>query len=233
MKYIIITLFITLFAMIEVTAKTTAQSGYRWRNNDGDEKTASWKTEEENVPIYFEGTDVVRLRLQEFYGDSENPEFEEDISLFYSLVMDPLTWVKITDDDTSNAFVLHDSGNAFDVPTTPQLTEVNYEWTPGVYFSTSKYDQSHTIFDDQYTEYEWAFRPTDNAVPGVYYFVKGWNNNINTKALKDNGKYSFSIPFQQATMYYEVPMPAIPLSNWAIYSSLILIVGFMGYRFWR
>ncbi len=246
MKYIIIILFITLFAMIEVTAKTT-QTAYRWRNDDGNEITATWKAPE-NVPIYFAGTDVVRLRIQENYQESDFPvlnksdeeedisqyDFEGEISLFYSLEGGE-SWIKITDDATINAFALYDSGNVGDLtPTTRQLTEnLSYTWQPGVLYTTTS-NHSQVLSSGRYTEYEWSIQATGNATPGVYAFIKGWDSGVSETAVKNNDVYpSFTFAPQPATMYYEVDMPAIPLSNWAIYTSLIFIVGFMGYRFWR
>jgi hypothetical protein len=246
MKQITIVFFLTLFVMIEVTAKTTYQTAYRWRHDDGNEITATWKAPE-NVPIYFEGTDVVRLRIQENYMELNLSEYEksgeeeeisqydfiEEISLFYSLAGSEI-WVKITNDASSNAFALFNSGNVNDLaPTTRQLAEnFSYTYQEGVLF-TSTSNHIHTIPSNGYTEYEWSIQPTANANPGVYQFIKGWSGNSELTANTNKAPISFSIAPQPATMYYEVDMPAIPLSNWAIYTSVVLFIGFMVFRFKR
>lgn len=242
MKHLIIALFITSFIVIEVTAKTT-QTAYRWRNDDGNEITASWKAPE-NVPIYFEGNNVVRLRVQENYfepddivipteGDEDisQYDFDGEISLFYSLEGSDI-WRKITDDATTNAFALYNSGNVGDlIPTTRQLMEnLSYTWQPGVLYTTTS-NHSQILSSDIYTEYEWSIQATSNATPGVYIFIKGWDAGGDLNQVKNAVELTFAP--QPATMYYEVPMPAIPVKNWAVYVAVALMIAFVVIRFFR
>ena len=224
MNKILLAFLLITFAFAEVSAKTV-QSGYRWRNDDGDETTATWKAPIRQ-PVYLGGIETIRLRLQIDEGlDSE--VFNEEISLYYSSGTFGSPWQKITT-NPGNAFVLFNSPHLPDLsPTSRQLNAQDRTFQPGLFFG-STFDYEVTIPLDHYSEYEWALRPSVSADPSVYYFAMGFDGEDFPEII--TGVFSEE---EAATLYYKVRPPGVPLKTWSVYGTLVLLVGFVLIRYRR
>lgn len=228
MKKHVLTIIISFIFVAEASA-VTMQTHYRWRNDNGNEATATWKANE-SMPVYHEGTDPLRLRIQ-FRQASliEDPtDFVQNISLFYvnSSEYDQPNpaWTKVTLDG-NNAFTLTPSAYVNDLdPTFERLSNFPGDpFTTGHIFSGT-FDHLVTIPSENISEYEWVLQPTANAVPDVYYFKLGWQY-VNIVTVPDFGN--------AAILYYETPLAAVPLRNWAIYLGVIMAAGFVAFRFFK
>lgn len=176
------------FLMITKLAMATAsfkQGNWRWKNNDGDVNTATWRAAE-NVSIDISGADVLRLRI-ETGTSAVGPDGYVGDKL--SVIVSSDNWV------TSTPLTLGDNGSPFKIatvnafinggvtPSTPipitnrQLTG-NAEFSSYTYLDgslmlgniTANYGASETISYIQ--EYEIIILPTATLESGKTYEFK-------------------------------------------------------------
>ncbi len=221
MKKTLIAFLLMTFALTEVSAKMN-QTGYRWRNDDGNETAATWKAPEGQY-INLNGIETIRLRIQANNLFSENDSFNEDISLYYSSGTFGSPWQKITT-NPGNAFVLFNSPHLSDLtPTSRQLNAQAETFQPGVFFESTS-DHGVTMPYGFYSEYEWAIRPSESAGPDIYYFALGHGEEdapiITVAQEEDAARLNFD------------PNPAsVPLKKWSVYASLLMLTGFILIRY--
>ncbi len=232
------------------------QTAYRWRADDGDESSATW-LQDVNVPAVFDGMGNIRLRLQFATSDylkkgnvlkSEETNYEMLLqsagggSLFYALSTEG-PWTKITN-DTSNAFVLSDSPFLDDKAlTTNQIaSDTQNDFVAGRVY-TSTFDDELSIPPNSITEFEWSFRPTENAISGTYYFRGGQELDLDGQEIledqfksenpniiiAENGTPIY-IPEVTtfATMHYSPQ--STPIRYWTFGVIILLITGFIAVR---
>lgn len=135
------------------------QSKYRWRNDDGNESTATWKAPN-NTPIFLTDiTETLRLRI----------EFDNDNGYGFSSVIDQYlyyskdggaTWTQINTSDANDFKLVSSSFVTHGTPTTNQLGTGLGSFISGVTISNISPDLSMSLFDNQRTEIEWVIQPT-------------------------------------------------------------------------
>ena len=210
-----------IFAFADVSAKMN-QTGYRWRNDDGNETTATWKAPE-GQPVYLGGIETIRLRIQTAVPAEEINPFNEDMSLYYSSGTFGSPWQKITA-NPGNAFVLFNSPHLADLlPTTRQLSAQPESFQPGVFFS-STFNHTVSMPTGSYSEYEWAFRPSESAGPEVYYFAMGHDATEEPIIIGVEDD-------KAARLHYKVHPAGVPLKKWSVYATLVLLAGFVLIRY--
>ncbi len=226
MNKTLVILLLTIFSIAEVSAKTN-QTGYRWRYDDGNETTATWKAAEGQATI-LNGTEPIRLRIQAAVPSSYSGPFSEAINLYYSKGSYGSTWKKIFT-DPANAFVLYDSPHLPDLsPTSRQLSTQPELFQAGEFFGAT-FDHSISIPLGAYSEYEWAFRATENAGQDVYFFSLGYDGPLEGSVVLIEGVDETTA----ARLYYNPGPAIIPLKNWSVYLSLVLLAGFVLIRYRR
>lgn len=145
------------------------QGSWRWRNDDGDEKTATWMANENVVPTITDTSQNIRLRI-ELYNTQPDSSGLGTSTLQYS--EDQTNWTAITHDET-NPFVITESPNVTDgEPTTEQLDGVDSAFEAGKMVDTSTALGQDYVLSGQKTEYEWVIHATENIQPNTTYYFR-------------------------------------------------------------
>lgn len=114
-----ILLLLLLSAVYNVLLANVSQGNWRWRNDDGNQATATFKSANDNDYITISSFENIRLRI-EFYNALTDPT-NNNFKLQYSI--DSIAWVAVSNTFTTQAFVIGTSTFvANDDPTTKQLT---------------------------------------------------------------------------------------------------------------
>ncbi|MFD1630530.1 T9SS type A sorting domain-containing protein [Pseudopedobacter beijingensis] len=152
---------------------------WRWRNNDGNETTATWKAAENTAIEVVDLNTVLRLRM-ELISDPDNSEVLNFIPRICYSIGDDLNTSTIIGDESTTAFVLVSTANITDgTPTTKQLTS-NYPFQPGLVVSNFN-SNTHSLPVGYKSEYEFVIKPTANIVPGKkYYFTIDFKKHYNS-----------------------------------------------------
>lgn len=167
---------ILLLAVLLVTCSQlfafTTQGVWRWRNDDGDEKTATWRAPE-NTPIMISSVDsVLRLRIEMYNNGSGG--FLDGVLFEDSSDEAGARWDTIKLQANTNAFVLAGtSPNVTDLePTTAQLGGQIYPFVPGKVIVATERLPAQTLPTGRRTEFEYVFKPSANIKPGVTYYFR-------------------------------------------------------------
>ncbi|WP_256010399.1 T9SS type A sorting domain-containing protein [Desertivirga xinjiangensis] len=163
-------------------SSTLVQGSWRWRNDDGNENTATFKAAE-NTSITINDYGVIRLRVR--VENQSTTQTHAVGALKYSTSLTDVP-VLITSDPSVNAFVYVQSDLAPDSkePTTNSsfLTTVNtaglspFDYAAGQYFDRERFlannDDKSPVGPSTYSDMEFVIRPTANVLPGTtYYFI--------------------------------------------------------------
>lgn len=164
-------------------ASTLIQGNWRWRNDDGDENTATFKANE-NTPITINNYDVIRLRVRIENSSADAGENHRVGGLRYST--SPNGTFEDVKNDGTGAFKYVQSPNApsHKSPTTNTgfLTATNpgnlspYNFINGQYFSEEigGLDEANKslVAPSTYSDLEFVIQPTSNILPNTtYYFL--------------------------------------------------------------
>lgn len=146
------------------------QGNWRWRNNDGNEKSATWLAGQ-NKPITVSSIDnILRLRIQ--IDNTTGDPKSLNANLQYASAPDG-PWRYITNLKGNNAFTFSNS-NAFvsDLTnTTRQLTGSVNAFFPGKLFvKTNELDVPFANATN--SEFEYSIQPTDNIDPNTTYYFR-------------------------------------------------------------
>jgi HYR domain. len=145
----------------------SAQSDWRWRNDNGDEKTATWKAVKDSS-IYIKTKDNLRLRVK-LDNTISGAAWDLNSVLAYKLAEDSV-YSLISSDGTKNAFTLSKSTFFKDGDTTTkQLDTLSSSFYRG-YIIDSSFYKAISIPQNSYAEMEYCFKPTSNIKPGKYHF---------------------------------------------------------------
>jgi len=164
-KMVIACLVIFLYADISF-AFGPYQGNYRWRNDDGDVYSATWK-DSVNTPFILTDYENIRLRIENLYSDP----FSDTISISLYYTEDGL-WIPITDVDTGKFFIspsqyLSDTMSYFNNQLLPPSSIYPY-------VRTITFDLTNNYFmitdDSSAYELEYSLKPTMNIQPGSAYF---------------------------------------------------------------
>ena len=97
--YLIIAYFV-FYLYTGISLANPQQGNWRWRNDDGDVYTATWK-DSLNIPVILTGYENIRLRIQSTYHDQKSA----NISLRYTDDVYTNLWIPITSVDTGKFFI--------------------------------------------------------------------------------------------------------------------------------
>ena len=140
------------------------QGNWRWRNDDGDVYSATWK-DSVNTPVILTDYENIRLRIENLYDRG----FSDTISLCYT---EDGPWIPITDVDTGKFFIspsqyLSDTMSYFDNQLLPPSSN-------NPYVRTITFDLTNNYFliadGSSAYELEYSLKPTMNIQPGSAYF---------------------------------------------------------------
>lgn len=184
-------LFTLVLAMVaNLSFASFEQGNWRWRNNDGNETTATWRAAQNTSAEVSSKNEIIRLRIEIGVSASSNAS-SWSTSLQYST--DQSTWVSlqtpnaVSEDEKPFAIVSTNSFLGANEATTRQLTSTHFSnmiSLPGsvVYNSnTIYYNISPT--DAQTYEYEIVLTSTEKLEAGKTYYFK-----------MANGTYTLALP---------------------------------------
>ena len=160
----------------------TTQANWRWRNDDGTEKTATWKAAQNTAITLTSIDEIFRLRL-EVYNNTGNSVAFLDTLQYATSVLGP--WTNLDTIAGSNAFQIA-GASAFvvqDEATTAQLTGVALPFAAGKIMVDSMVLKDYDLADQQRTEFEWTIKGTSNTSPSTTYYFREWGSTANNLDL--------------------------------------------------
>ncbi len=179
-------LLLTLLLMMSANTLFAAfsQGSWRWRNNDGNETTATWAANSVQVIILYSPAEVLRLRL-EVGVPKAGMLTAATADIQYST--DFVNWKNIStpeNKDIDDAFVIAET-NSF-------LTkgEATTQQLPTSYFPAHTYAAGSVVYDasritypisptdDLVSEHEIVLLPTGKVLPGTEYRFRVNNSNV-------------------------------------------------------
>jgi hypothetical protein len=176
-KILLFTLFLANFFY---TTANTRMSAYRWRNDNGNETTATWKVGI-NTSLNIKNLDPIRLRIAlEDYSTGQTAytgnfykkiQFSEDSGA---------TWKNFT--DSGSPFSLISSSEVADaVPTTQQISTGNYaSFIVGAFVSTDSNQYiSYPASTGKFTELEFSIKPNASISSSIKYTFQVLYSNSN------------------------------------------------------
>ncbi len=155
------------------------QGNWRWRNDDGNESTATWKTDI-NSTLDINDAGAFRLRVKMSSGNSVLPS--QDFKLIYLYTVNDGTPHVITTNPNDGPFYLYSSELVPDgTPTTRQLPPKTPDYT---FFGGSVVSSSQPFVIPELPalhEQEWEFciKPSKGIKAGEYAFAIFDQNDIN------------------------------------------------------
>jgi len=149
-------------------------NSWRWRNDDGTESTATFKTAEQNTEITISNADIIRLRVEIVRTDQQQPAVPA-IPILKYIAASGGGFVEITTDPaTTNAFYLTTSAHDVSGNTTDLLTSSNPHSSVGKVFEQQATNNLEVPSNNGSAELEWVLKPTAYIVPDeIYSFVVG------------------------------------------------------------
>lgn len=200
-------LFFMVFVAISVQTFANMQTtGWRWRNNDGDLKTATWATTGDRVPVTITKDQVIRLRVRYDNPFSDaNQNFtttglvyatKEAVQMQYENNPASPKYTGNEDFDISGAnavFTAVGPDAYFDFAVSTHVVDGTTTEAAGIVFNSlntadaqsawtdGKFfssSQSIVVAHNTYTEVEYCIKPTQHCQSGTYYFMGGGSDNI-------------------------------------------------------
>jgi hypothetical protein len=177
MKKLLLLVVLTCMTCAAFAVGNIIQRDFNWRNDDGDETSASWMTYQ-NQSTMLCGSDTFRLRILfevQSTGNSNDPVTQSHPSQLSYATSPSGPWTTITNNST-NAFMQTTSLLVADgTPTTQQLSpSVSGTFVPGQVVDAN---HASTITFSLYNgsspsvmEFEWVLIPGQTTAPGTYYF---------------------------------------------------------------
>jgi hypothetical protein len=173
MKRIILCLVLSIMSASAFANLT--QGHWRWRNNDGTEKTATWIAGQDTA-ITITDYKAMRLRMEVYNGTNSTATLSRSLQ-YATSVNGP--WFNITNNSAINAFN-YGGDNSYitnNDSTTQQIVDPAYKFFPGNIVTNQYPSYADTILNNDRREYEWCIKPTPNVQQNVtYYFKSGAGN---------------------------------------------------------
>jgi hypothetical protein len=164
----LLTVYSNIFAFL-------TQRNWRWRNDDGDQTTATWKAAENTTAVLSSASEIFRLRI-EVYNNTGGAVGVLDTLQYATATTGP--WTNLDTLAGSNPFMISKT-SAFvvqDEPTTSQLTDIALTFFPGKIMVDSMVLKNYSLPDQQTTEFEWALQGTSNLLPNTTYYFRHWGS---------------------------------------------------------
>ncbi len=172
MKKLLLLSFL-LLSVIQLQA-SLRQTKYRWRNDNGNENSATWIAAE-NTPItVLSNTPAIRLRIELDNDNGLGFDSPIDEALEYSSD-GGTTWTEITGAATDEFMYATSTFVTNGAATTNQMGSTTFgTYVPGR-IVTAPSATPLNLSDAERTEYEWVIKPTANAIPGGTYLFRSLN----------------------------------------------------------
>lgn len=168
----ILNFFVILIILSSMASATNHQGNWRWRNDDGSESSATWKAAENSITT-VQSPSNIRLRVQIYDYSFEGVNWGGGLyNIAYRKAGD-IDWAIITNDPSTNHFVLSASPNFADgSATTIQMTPQGegYSYIPGFMIESTFPVTKPSMPYSSTTEWEYCIRPTANITRDSYYF---------------------------------------------------------------
>ncbi len=192
-----------LYAHYVLDAAVIVQEHYRWRNDDGDEASATWKNFED-TGVIINSDENIRIRFDLSNRSNNQVADLTTANLQYSL--DETVWENITTDASINHFVLSLSDHFADGDLAPSdfLTNETTTQASGVMYEITTNFGGNFPLETGF-EYEWCIKPTENVQNTDYFFrINGTvtgnpQNNIFSNALVAEFMYEPALIFDPPT----------------------------------
>ena len=162
------------YLCIDISLANVQQGNWRWRNDDGDIYSATWK-DSLNTPVVLTGYENIRLRIKSTYHDQQST----NISLCYTDDIDKNSWIPITRVDTGEFFIsqspfLLDTAFYLNNCLLPAAADTPYTDSILVYCKTIAFDYTEKYIlkglSKSAYELEYSIKPTLKIQPGSAYF---------------------------------------------------------------
>ncbi len=206
--------------LLPAFAITPGQGNWRWRNDDGDETTATWKADE-RTPVVLTHQNNIRLRVQ--MGNTSIfliPPASIDLGYSFD---DGTSWSLIADDETSGHFVFAESTHFTNQdPSTQQLSVFPGAcdtFLSGSLFDTYDTNNNHPALDsNEGTELEFSIRATEQALNLTEYKFGLFRSSDNETPM-DLCSGTTTI-----TLTTNFDAQQLPLAPWAFLLAMALII---------
>lgn len=180
MKKALLPLFFLMLAATQLHAiiilPYITQTQYRWRNDDGNETSATWRAAANTAITVGDTTTVLRLRI-ELNNNSGGGAYDVDETLEYSS-NGGTSWTPITNSPSNAFWYVSSALVANGDPTTNQMgTSTPATFVAGRIISTVSAATPMSLNANK-TEYEWVIRPTGNVQPLTTYTFRVANLGI-------------------------------------------------------
>ncbi len=210
-------------------SKTPGQGNWRWRNDDGDETTATWKAAE-NTPILLTHKNNIRLRVA-IGNDNEEAVTSAKINLHYSYDQEA-NWFRIEDNQEAGHFVFGSSlfFTNQDLSTQPLvgLPACCNDFVDGYLFDTYDSENKYPRLEaKEGTELEFSIRATDNALDATEYAFRLKNKET---FIFDDEDRIFEEPLRlfsgttTITLTTAFSLRQVPFAPWALLLAKALII---------
>lgn len=166
---------IVLFSMIVFLSSQSyalvTQGSWRWRNDDGNEKTATYMAGQNEAVTINSSSNPVRLRIGLYNVQNQASDVATSVLQYATSSSGP--WDTIKTVAGTRAFVLAgtDAYVKDGEATTNQLT-MAYPFFPGKMVVSSVQMTSNKVPVKNATEYEWVLLPTPNLKPSTTYYFR-------------------------------------------------------------
>jgi len=204
-KYFILLILVGLAADSFANIQTT---GWRWRNDNGDETTATWMAAD-TVPVTIGPNMVVRLRVRydNPYGDGDYtvsglmyaPKDTIDKLLTdytgtdeFSVTGENAKWIPVGEfgyfDFVASEYVTDGAATTDQgiVYGSTYEADHQYDFSAGVFMSAAA---DYTLNRATFTEIEYCIKPTASCEGGTYYFLGGGGGNLIYPGAEKYEKY--------------------------------------------
>lgn len=135
------------------------QSEYRWRNDDGDEISATWKAAPNTAIFLTDFSTILRVRI-EFDNENSLGEISTIGHYLYYSKDGGGTWTQINNSETNDFKLVNSAHVSHGESTTAHLSAGFGTFTSGKIVSDITPSAAVTISDGQKTEMEWVIQPT-------------------------------------------------------------------------
>lgn len=187
---------VLLLILLSGTAMATLppileQSKYRWRNNDGNQTSATWKAAE-NTPATLTNTnETLRLRAEYFssFGASNL-----DQAIAYSKD-GGTTWRTVTESDTNDFMLITSTFVSHGDNTTNQLgTSSGGTFVTGKIISQMNPNISMPLAANERTEMEWVIKPTLFVQNNTTYLFESRSVDVTSEQAELNTNFNCTMP---------------------------------------
>lgn len=209
---VLLFLFLALATSYAASAAATQVGHWRWRNDDGDEITATWKAAMDQQITITDPLDVIRFRVSIY---SNTTASSGTVSLQYTTNaaaaapgsaalgdVNNTSWIDIPSAGTTTAAAFTSSSSNHITgtvsPTTSQLGTSSTASAPNDVFAggalfTTAYTPSNVAASRRY-EVEFTLKPTTNIQNGTVYYFRYKGTSGGVSQVPAQGNYLHGVP---------------------------------------